>query len=128
VFVRWPPPRRPRVGRFAQPPLGLVLLCRGEEGGAHAAQAKAAQIEVPVIIAVVDGGGYLPVIGGAVMGGSAPAVGPDHLNSAASGLSPTTCRARAGHGQNTCSAAGNGSQHVSQRLRHQLAPEIIMIV
>jgi uncharacterized protein GlcG (DUF336 family) len=44
----------------------------------RAAQAKAAQIEVLVIIAVVDRGGYPLVIGGAVVGGSAPAVDPDH--------------------------------------------------
>jgi hypothetical protein len=41
----------------------------------HAAQAKAAQIEIPVIIAVV-GGGYPLVIGGAVVGGWAPTADP----------------------------------------------------
>ena len=51
------------------------------------------------------GGGYPPVIGGAVVGESAPAVDPDHLNSAVSGLSPITCRACAGHGQNTSASA-----------------------
>jgi hypothetical protein len=84
-------------------------------GARTLAAAKAAQIEIPVI-------------GGAVVGGWCQRRTPDRLNSAASGLSSMTCRARAGHGQNTYSAAGNGSQHVSQRLRHRLALETIMMV
>jgi uncharacterized protein GlcG (DUF336 family) len=42
----------------------------------HAAQGKAAQIGVPVIIAVVDGGGYPLVIDGAVVGWIGASGGP----------------------------------------------------
>ena len=65
----------------------------------HAAQAKTVQIGIPVIVAVVDSGGYPLVIEGPSLADRRQRWTPDHLNSAASGLSPTTRRARAGHGR-----------------------------